>query len=412
MQNQDALDAMMGFDPSDMTVFQEKNTGTVNPNIYKTNPKDSKSEDGNYRCKLRVLYNPYSYRDSIVEQVNYAMRDDNGFFMVKALPYDQGGKDKCPLFKAWKTVFFANSTFAEKFAMMSYPHNKALRDELLAEFNAVTGYGKEANEARFGKRTKDGVQGGTRLGVKIREYSSRNFDRTESTWVLVQIIEDDNKPELVGQIKVMKLPVAILVKLQGKMHPAKESKEKPVDLMSWVLGPILKMDVKPGPNDPKNPERVQREISYDLCEFDTDFQPIIKTDGTPLFTEEQIEILDQFATARTDAEKAKTEAKRKAATKLISPESDLYVKVRELTGVAYEYLIKENVVNLVDECAYQPWDEETAARVQKWIDNVTLVNFNPESPKEESAPVETDVPDTPDTLAEPKVESQSEELPF
>lgn len=405
MVQQDALDAMMGFDPSNMTVFQDKNTSNVNPNIYKTNPKDSKAEDGNYRCKLRVLYNPYSYKDSIVQQVTYAMRDDNGFFMVKALPYDQGGKDKCPLFKAWKTVFFANSDFAEKFAMMRYPHNETLRNELMAEFNAVTGYGKEANEARFGKRTQDGIQGGTRLGVEIREYSSKNFDRTESSWVLVQIIEDDNKPELVGQIKVMKMPSAILTKLQSKMKPAKESKEKPVDLMSWVLAPALKMDVKPGPKDPKNPEREQREITYDLCEFDTDFQPIIKTDGTPLFTEEQIDLLDQFATARNDAEKAKTEAKKKAAAKLIDPNSELYAKVRELTGIAYDYLMNENMVNLVDECAYQPWDEETTNRVQNWIDTVTLVNFKP-----------TETNETPETTPSepesPAVEAQSEDVPF
>lgn len=411
MAQQDFIDAMMGYDPSNMTVFQEKSTSTVNPNIYKTNPKDSKAEDGNYRCKLRVIYNPYSFNDSIVEQTTYAMRDANGFFLVNALPYNQGGKDKCPLFKAWKTVFFANSEFAEKFAAKTYPGegNSNKRADLLAEFNSVQGYGKEANEARFGKRTINGVQGGTELGRAIRQYAAEKFERTESTWVLVQIIEDDNKPELVGQIKVMKLPVAILTKLQGKMHPAKESKEKPVDLMSWVLGPALKMDVKPGPKDPKNPEREQREISYDLCEFDTDFQPIIKVSGEPLFNEEQVDILDQFNTARNDADKAKTTAKREAAAKMIAVGSDLYNKVRDLTGMAYKYLKEEvQVIDLVKECAYKDWDAETTARIQSWINEVTLANFKADAPVETRDAAPADVSVVPDMTPQ----SSEESLPF
>lgn len=418
MANQDIIDAMMGYDPSNMSVFQEKSTSTVNPNIYKTNPKDSKSEDGNYRCKLRVIYNPYAINDSIVEQTTYAMRDANGFFLVNALPYNQGGKDRCPLFKAWKTVFFANAEFAEKFALKNWPGegNKARRDALIAEFTSITGYGKEANAARFGTRTQNGITGGTELGRAIRQYASENFDRTESNWVLVQIIEDANKPELVGQVKVMKLPSAILTVLQSKMKPSEEDRKagkKPQDLMSWVLGPVLDMNVKPGPDDPQHPERKQREISYDLCEFDTDFQPITKLNGEPLFDEDQIDVLDKFFTARTDAEKAKTEAKRKAAAAIIAPGSELYNKVREMTGVAYNYLKDEGIINLVEECAYKEWDAETAARVQKWVDDVTLVNFVAAPAEEAPADAPDAVPaDAPD--AAPAVEAQAEEtgLPF
>jgi len=399
---QDVIDTMMGFDPENMTVFQEKSTSNVNPNIYKTNPKDSKAEDGNYRSKLRVIYNPYSVKDSIVDQTTYAMRDGAGFFMVKALPYEQGGKDKCPLFKAWKTVFFANNDFATKFALKMFPGdgNAAKREALLQEFTAVQGYGKEANDKRFK---------GTELGKMIREYSNENFDRTETTWALVQILEDINKPELVGRVMVMKLPQDVLTKLEGKMHPAKESGKKPVDLMSWVLGYPLEMDVQPGPDDPKNPERRQREISYGLCDFSTDFEPIRKIDGTPLFTDEQIAILDEFATARADAEKAKTEAKKKAAAEKIAPGTDLYNKVRELVGIAYNYLLNEaKIVNLVDECAYKEWDEATAARVQGWIDDVTLANFTPDA-----APATAEaVTETAPAEAEAETKEPANDLPF
>jgi hypothetical protein len=402
MQNAVDIDTLMGFDPENMTVFQENNSSKVNPNIYKTNPKDSKSEDGNYRSKLRVIYNPYSIKDSIVNQTTYAMRDGAGFFMAKALPYDQGGKDSCPLFKAWKTVFFANSSFASKFASKMFPGegNAAKREALLQEFNAVQGYGKEANDKRFK---------GTELGKLIREYASENFERAESTWALVQILEDINKPELVGQIKVMKLPSDVLTKLEGKMHPAKESGKKSIDLMSWVLGYPLEMDVQPGPDDPKNPERRQREISYGLCDFSTDFEPIRKIDGTPLFTDEQVAILDEYATARTDAEKAKTEAKKKAAAEKIAKGSDLYNKVRELVGIAYNYLVNEaKVINLVDECAYKPWDPETADRIQRWIDDVTLANFTAEAPANEAQAVE----ETPTEQPVDITEQPGNDLPF
>jgi hypothetical protein len=405
---QDVIDAMMGFDPENMTVFQQKSTNATNPNIYKTNPKDSKSEDGNYRSKLRILYNPYSAKDSIVDQTTYAMRDENGFFMVNALPYDQGGRDNCPLFKAWKTVFFASSEFAAKFAAKMYPgaSNAAKREALLQEFNSVQGYGKEANDKRFK---------GTELGKAIRQYSNENFDRVESSWVLVQVIEDINKPELVGSIKVMKLPRAIRAKLDGKMHPSKESGKKPVDLMSWVLGYPLEMEVKPGPDDPNAPERRQREISYDLCEFAQEFEPICKVDGTPLFNEEQIAILDEFATARSEAEKGKSEAKRKAAQAKIEIGSELYMKVRELVGVAYNYLKEAQIVDIVKECAYQEWDTATNSRVQKWIDTVTLANFN-ETSEQPVVPVSTVSSDeayTPVyTPAEADVDPAADALPF
>ena len=43
---QDALDAMMGFDPSKLNVFNNDSNSRVNPNIYKTNPNSSKDSDG------------------------------------------------------------------------------------------------------------------------------------------------------------------------------------------------------------------------------------------------------------------------------------------------------------------------------------------------------------------------------
>lgn len=103
------------------------------------------------------------------------------------------------------------------------------------------------------------------------------YDKTESQWVLVQILEDENQPELVGKIMVWKLPKAIFNKMTAKMNPSPESKKSPVPVMDYLIGLPLDLDVAPGPDDPKAPERKQREINYDLCDFDTEYAPIIKS---------------------------------------------------------------------------------------------------------------------------------------
>ena len=78
----DFIDDIMGFDPSNLSAFQEPvNANSFDANVYKTNPvKLSKAEDGHYRSKLRVIYNPFDVKQSIVKQISYAMNDADGFF--------------------------------------------------------------------------------------------------------------------------------------------------------------------------------------------------------------------------------------------------------------------------------------------------------------------------------------------
>lgn len=303
------IDDVMVFNPADMTVYNEPEVQEFNQNVYKTNPKDSKSEDGNYRCVLRVIYNPFDYKQSIVKQVTYALKDANGFFMVKSA---LGNGDKnCPLFKGWKKLWFSG------------------------------------DEER-------------------KEYAKKMYEKSESQWVLVQILEDNNRPELVGQIKVMKLPKAIFTKLTALQNPAPETKKLPVPVMDYIFGRALEMDVTPGPDDPQHPERKQREIKYDLCQFGNDPTPIVKVDGTSLFTDDELELIENYNNAKNDLVKAKTEKKRAEATALIEENTQA---VRELYGKAIEYL-KEHSLDLVKECTYQGWDAETTVRVQNWIEIV------------------------------------------
>ena len=305
----DFIDDIMGFNPQDLSAFQEAPSVNYDQNVYKTNPKDSKSEDGHYRSKIKIIYNPFDIKQSIVPQANYAMHDVDGFFMVRsklAL-----GDKSCPLFSSWKKLWFSH-------------------DE------------------------------------EKKNWAKKMYDKTESQWVLVQILEDENKPELVGQLKVMKLPKAIYNKMVAKMNPSAESKKAPVPVMDYLIGLPLDMEVVPGPEDPKAPERKQREISYDICEFDTDYAPIIKVDGTQLFDDAELETIDSYVTAMNDSAKAKTEAKKKAASEALNK---LYEPVKALYNKAFNYL-KDNAINLVDECGYREWDEATKNRVQNWIDLV------------------------------------------
>ena len=307
------IDDIMGFNPQDLGVFNEPvSKNNYDANIYKPNPKLSKAEDGHYRSKLRVIYNPLDVKESIVKQATYAMYDANGFFMVKSKLAN--GDKNCPIFKSWKQLWFS---------------------------------GDEEKKA----------------------FAKQMYDKVESQWVLVQILEDDNQPELVGQIKIMKLPSAIYAKLEAKMNPSAESKKAPIAVMDYLMGLPLEMDVKPGPDDPQHPERKQREISYDLCDFDADYAPIVKVDGSSLFEDSELETIENYVTAKSDMQKAKSAAKKEAAQ---ATAMELVPAMKELYKKAMDYL-SENAPDLKKECAYQEWDEATTTRVNEWIEMVAAM---------------------------------------
>ena len=69
------VDELMGFDPTNLEVFQEKPQSNGNPSLYRTNPSLSKSDDGHYRSRVKILYDPKNVKKSIVNQAKYAMTD-------------------------------------------------------------------------------------------------------------------------------------------------------------------------------------------------------------------------------------------------------------------------------------------------------------------------------------------------
>ena len=307
----DFIDQIMGFDPQNLDAFKEQSSSNYDENIYKTNPvKLAKSDDGIYRSRIKIIYNPKNIQKSIVHQAFYAMTDQNGFFMVRSKIGN--GDRSCPLFKAWKKLWFS----------------------------------KDPND---------------------KEWAKKMFEKNESDWVIIQVLEDINQPELVGKYLFWKLPKAVRLKLDAKMNPSPESKKTPVPVMDYLIGTALELNVSPGPDDPSNPQRKQREINYDLSEFETDFSPIVKTDGTSLFTDEEIETIDTYVTAKNDLVKAKTEARRAQAQQTIA---DVTPDMKNLYRKAMTYLDENMKLDLEVECGYQPWDEATTKRVQDWIDTV------------------------------------------
>ena len=316
MEEKDFLDSIMGFDPKDLSVFKEQVSNTnVNPNVYKTNPKDSISEDGHYRSIIRILYNPFNVKNSVVKQAKYALKDENGFFMADSSLAI--GDKSCPLFTAWKKLWFS---------------------------------GDEDKKA----------------------FAKEMFQKNESQWVLVQVVEDENQPDAVGKLKVMKLPKAIFDSMTAKMNPSPESKKQPVALMDYLFGKTLEIDVQPGPDDPKHPERKQREISYSLCEFTNDIAPVTKVDGTQLLTDEEYDIVSRYDELKTGITKARTATDK---SKKMEEAKSLVPEIKEIYKKVLDYL-KENAPNLEDECGYKPWGDELAARVNAWIEKV-LKGENP-----------------------------------
>jgi len=368
-ENNSFIDEVMGFDPSAVaTAFENSgaNERKVNPNIYKTNPKDATaSEDGNYHSRVRVLLNPYNLKRNIVHQARYSMKDQRGFFQAIS-PLSDGDKN-CPIFKGWKKLWFATKPDPED-------PTKQIPD------------------------------------TEKKAWARAKFDKSESDWVLVQIIEDDNKPDQVGMFKVMKMPSVILNRLLAKMNPT-DSKKQKQPLMDYLFGPCLEMNVAPGPDDPDKPERKQREINYDLCDFESDPTPIMKVDGTPLFTDDEIEMIEDYNTANNDMIKAKTENKRNEAAKR---KEELAPNIRPLYGKAIEY-IKTYAIDPVVECGYSAWDDALTARVNAWLDKV----LNMEDPESDTtapaqAPSEKTEKDAPASTAEFTVAKEPDEsdLPF
>lgn len=313
------VDELMGFDPTQVAAFNEpENKSTGNANQYKTNPLkvDPKiATDGHYHARIRVLYNPHNMNQSIVKNAHYAFTDATGFFMLDSkLAFSDRS---CQMFRDWKSLHFDESP----------------------EKHTVNG--------------KD---------YTAKEWGDHMYDKSEEQFVLVQVLEDANQPDLVGKFLGWRLPKAIFDTLQAKMHPTDKSKA-PQDLMNYLFGPVLELDVTPGPDDPSKPERKQREIKYTLCSFEADPTPIITVTGEELLTDDERDMVSDYAAAKKTITDPKATAKKK--DEAMAKCKALVEPLKALMQKAIDY-VKENAINIEDEFGYHEPTQEQWKRYEKW----------------------------------------------
>jgi len=357
---------ILGFDPSQLSVFAANdNAGSassVNKNLYTAKPADTKSEDGVYRSTIKVIYSPQNLKNSIVEVQSYTLHDDQGYFTVPTSLMI--GDKSCPIFTAWKKCHFAEV-------------GSTLWKQAAAE--------KDGGKALFDKR----------------------FAR----YVTIQVIDDKNKPELNGKYMLWKLPTSIYEMIEKKQHPAKESGKCPIPVMDFLFGYAIELEVNPGPDDPKNPQRKTREISYS-GEFTDEPMPCTNPDGTSLLDEDEEEVLEKYVRAMKKVWKEKDAEKRAEMLDEVNSDPNTKSLRKIYTRVLND--IKEFCPDVNEEYKFKPWDDDTTKRVKRWIDIVLSGN----SPVTTSAVPDSVKEDTPNesgpvSRAEAAEEpSGDDDLPF
>lgn len=350
------LDEMMGFDPADLSIFNEQPTSTNDPRIYKTSLALTKSEDGSYRSKIRILFNPHSLKESVVHLETYYIRDaDGGLTVPSSLSV---GDKNCPIFKGFKKVRYAG-------------------EEGSAE--------REAGLAR----------------------AKKLFQKNSSNWVLIQVVEDENQPEVVGQFKFWKLPVTVFNKLNAKMKPV-DPKKMADPLMDYLFGKVLEVEVTPGPEDPKDPTRKNREMKYDLSEFDSEVTPIMNTDSTPLFTDEEMATIEAYVAEKKKISKKAADKRPEEIKKLNAGE--LGAAVRVLYAKAIEFM--NATAPDVRDMGYKPWDEATVTRVEAWLNSVIAGNDPGQKVNAGAVAAAESLPDMFEEMTDDQPDGDEDDIPF
>lgn len=319
--------SILGFDPASLSVFaqpEQSNQSNFATNIYKGRPAESKSTDGIYRATIRIVYSPHNIQRSILERQSYGLTDARGFFQVVSKLTNND--TSCPVFSAWKQC--------------RYSKNPILQAQAA---------------------TKD--KGGNGL-----------FDKRFERFVTIQVMDDQNHPELNGQYMFWKLPKFVYEALQAKMKPSEESNKASIPVMDILFGRAIYLEVKPGPDDPNAPERKTREISYSTTEISDDILSCTNPDGSPLLTPDQQAVLDKYIADMEPVWKSRDKAKRDEMLATINADPNTQ-KLGEIYQEVIEKM-KEFCPNLVEELGYREWTSETMQRVNEWI-NIVLEGKNP-----------------------------------
>ena len=351
---------ILAFDASQLSVNNPVETPRQggNMNIYRPRPVDSKAEDGVYRSQIKVIYNPFDLRRSILEQQSYAMQDATGWFTVVSSLTNND--TNCPIFKAWKTCHYS-------------------KDEILK---------KQAE-------TKD--KGGNGL-----------FDKRYARYAVIQVLDDPNNPELNGKYMFWKLPKAVWEAINQKQSPTNPAKAS-IPVMDFLFGRAIDLEVKPGPGKPGD-ERYTRETSY-TCELSEDTVACVNPDMSSILTPSQQDVLDQYVSDMKKVWKEKDPTLRAQ----YKTEVDMLPNTKELRAFYREVIekIKSFCPNIVDELGYKEWSDTMKTRVQNWID-IVLSGNNPavQAPTTAATVSENPAPAPTPTAVPDPMTSGDDDLPF
>ena len=355
---------ILGFDPTQLTLFNEPeaNKSAGDPLIYKPAPEKSKSEDGIYRSTIKIIYNPFDLRTSVLEQQSYAMQDKDGYFsIVSSLTVND--TKSCPVFNAWKKCRYA-----------------------------------EEGSVLWKQQAKK-EDGGKQL-----------FDKRFARYVTIQVLEDENQPELVGKYLFWKLPKSIWDIINAKMNPT-DPKKASIPVMDFLFGRAIDLEVIPGPDDKNAPERKTRETKY-MGELSDEPVSCVNPDGTPILNDEQQEVLDQYIKDISKVWKSKDPDERKT----LNAEVLAMDNTKELQKIYSKVLeqIKTVCPNLIEHLSYKELDADKMKRVQNWID-IVLSGNDPAAVTEAPASVETvgvtSAPEPKNSQVEVNTE-EDDDLPF
>lgn len=312
---------LFDFDPNSLVQTEDSSSKqSGNPIIYNANPSRSNAEDGHYRSTIKVIFNPFSFKDSIVERQSYSITDENGWF--EACSSLTNNDVNCPIFKAWKSLRYSNDPVKNSWAAPAFKGGKGW----------------------FNKKTE--------------------------RWVTIQVLEDKNHPELEGQYMLWKMPKFIWTLISSKQTPSVESGKASIPVMDFLIGRAVELDVTPGPDDKTDPTRKNREISYDLSSLSEDPVACTNPDGSSLLSDEQEEIVDKVVSMLKKVWKERNVEKR----------NEMMVKLQENADVKeFNRFYEQEVVpkiqsfcpNVKEEMQFKPWSPELEARVNAWLAKVT-----------------------------------------
>ena len=205
-------------------------------------------------------------------------------------------------------------------------------------------------------------------GTILNEQHKKGiFQKRFSRYVLIQVMEDKNNPDLVGRYMFWKLPKSVYDVINAKMNPSKDSGRAPVPVMDFLFGREIYLEVHPGPDDRNAPERKLREISY-MGEISEDIVSCTNPDGSPLLNAEEQQVLNTYVNTMKEVWRSRDPEFRISKTKEINAQENTK-KLGEIYKRVLEK-IKSFAPNLVEELGYKEWTDEQKARVQNWIDIV------------------------------------------